>query len=91
MYFHLLNYLGCEMPGVFHTTYSSKMSCVFYTTYSGSHLGWGCEMPGVFHTTYSGHTFGRGVKCQVCFTQHTQVKCHVCFTQHTQAAPGVGV
>ena len=54
MSFHLLNYLGYEMPGVFHTTYSGDMS-------------------GVFHTTYSGRTLGGGVKCQVCFTQLTQV------------------
>jgi hypothetical protein len=35
-----------------------------------SHL---CQLPEyvVFHTTYSGRTLG--VKCQVCFTQHTQV------------------
>jgi hypothetical protein len=36
-----------------------------------SHLG--CEMPVVFHTTYSGRTLEVGEKCQVCFTQHTQV------------------
>ena len=36
-----------------------------------SHLG--CEMPDVFHTTYSGRTLDVGEKCQVCFTQHTQV------------------
>ena len=50
----------------------------------------GCPMPGVFHTTYSGRTLG--VKCQGCFTQHTQVVPMVgVFTQHTQVAPMVGV
>ena len=47
-------------------------------------------MPGVFHTTYSDRTLGVGVKCQVCFTQHTQVaplvwvrKCQVFHTTYS--------
>jgi hypothetical protein len=48
MSFHLLNYLGCEMPGVFHKTYSGEMPGVSHTMYSGRTLGEGVKFEYIY-------------------------------------------
>ena len=89
MSFHLLNYLGYEMPGVFHTTYSGDMSGVFHTTYSGRTLGGGVKC----QVCFTQYTQTLGGVCEMAGVFHTaysghtlvgNVKYKVCLTQHTQ-------